>query len=63
VYRRGAGTLVALNLADHVTSVDDVQGSVAVGSDRARDGEGIGGRLKLGPWEAVIVTLNRSAAS
>ena len=32
-------------------------GRVAIGTDRARDGEAVGGALALGPWEGVVVAL------
>ena len=50
VYRRGEGTVVALNLSDSPVSVD-VTGPVLVGTDRSR--ESFDGRLE--PWEGVVV--------
>jgi alpha-glucosidase len=50
VYRRGEGTVVALNLSDSPVSVD-LTGPVLVGTDRSRasfDG-------RLAPWEGVVV--------
>jgi hypothetical protein len=35
--------------------VDGVSGRVAIGTDRARDGEAVSGALALGPWEGVVV--------
>jgi alpha-glucosidase len=50
VYRRGEGTVVALNLSDSPVSVG-VTGPVLVGTDRSR--EAFDGRLE--PWEGVVV--------
>ena len=49
-WRRGSGTVVALNLSDAPVSVD-VRGTVLVGTDRERDS--FDGRL--GPWEGVVL--------
>jgi len=54
-WRRGARTTVVCNMGDDPVTVPDVSGAVVIGTDRARDGEEIGGTLALGPWEAVIV--------
>jgi alpha-glucosidase len=58
-YRRGEATAVALNLADAPAEVDVGTGAVVLAADRARDGERVAGTLRLGPWEAVIVALER----
>ena len=50
VYRRGEGTVVALNLSDSPVNVE-VEGPILVGTDRDRasfDG-------RLAPWEGVVV--------
>ncbi len=54
-WRRGTGTLVALNLSDRSVEVGGVEGRVALGTDRARDGEPVAGALRLGPWEGAVV--------
>ena len=56
-WRRGDAALVAVNFAETATALDDVDGTVRVSTDRTRDGEPVGGRLVLGPFEAVIVAL------
>ena len=38
-WRRGDGVMVAVNLGDAPVSLDDVTGTVRIGTDRARDGE------------------------
>jgi alpha-glucosidase len=54
-WRRGESGVVAVNLADRPASVEGVSGKVVIGTDRARDGETVAGRLRLGPWEGVVL--------
>ena len=55
-YRRGH-TVVALNLADEPGRLDGVSGTIAISTDRHRDGEKIDGELEHAPWQgAVVVT-------
>jgi alpha-glucosidase len=54
-YARGDGYAVALNLAADPLAVAGLEGTVAVGTDRARDGERVEGPLRLAPGEAVLV--------
>jgi alpha-glucosidase len=56
-WRRGDEALVAVNFAETATALDGVDGTVRISTDRARDGELVGGSLVLGPLEAVIVDL------
>jgi len=56
VFRRGDGTYVALNLSDTQVTVEGLDGTVAIATDRARDGERIDGSATLGPWEGLVVT-------
>ncbi|MGP0031717.1 MAG: alpha-amylase family glycosyl hydrolase [Acidimicrobiales bacterium] len=51
---RGERVVVVLNMADRATAVDGIVGSVRICTDRRRDGEPVGGSLRLGPWEAVV---------
>ena len=55
-FRRGGGALVALNLGDERQVLDGVDGAIVLGSDRARDGETVRGRVELRPCEAVVVS-------
>jgi alpha-glucosidase len=55
-FRRGGGALVAVNLGDEPTHLDGVDGAVVLGTDRARDGEALNGRLELRPREAVVAS-------
>ncbi len=56
-WRRGDEVLVAVNLTAGAAQLDDVDGTVQLGTDRRRDGQRITGSLPLDPWEAVVVTL------
>jgi alpha-glucosidase len=55
-FRREGGALVALNLGDGPARIDGVDGAIVLGTRRERDGEPIGGRLELGPREAVVAS-------
>jgi alpha-glucosidase len=54
-WRRGSGTVVGLNLSDAVVTFEDVHGSVAIATDRSRDGERVDGALELAPWTGAVV--------
>ena len=58
-FRRGERALVALNLSDGPAEVEGVAGTVAVGTDRGRDGEEVAGTLGLGPWEGAVLLAAR----
>jgi alpha-glucosidase len=51
-YRRGDGTVVALNLSGEPAAVD-VQGTVLIATDRTREGEPFDGALA--PWSGVVL--------
>ena len=53
-YRRGDRAAVALNLSDAGVVVPGLTGRVEIATDRARDGEALGGSVALGPWEGVV---------
>jgi alpha-glucosidase len=53
-WSRGARVVVAVNLSDHEVVLGDVEGTVALSTDRRRDGEAITGSLRLGAWEAAV---------
>ena len=55
-YKRGGDVLVALNLGDEVATVNDVTGTIALCTNRERDGETARGALVLAPWEGAVVT-------
>jgi alpha-glucosidase len=56
VYRRGSQHLVALNCGDEA-AVIEASGTVAVCTNRSRDGEAVDGELRLAPREAGVVRL------
>jgi len=53
---RGERTVVAMNCSDRAVDVPDAgAGTIRISTNRARDGEAVGGSLHLEPWEAAIV--------
>jgi alpha-glucosidase len=54
-WRRGDGVVVALNLSDRPRVVRGITGYVRVDTELGREGEAVAGRLRLAPWEGVIV--------
>lgn len=58
-YGRGDRFAVAVNLSEEAVAVDVPAGHVAIATDRGRDGEAIGGAIDLGPWQGVVVELDR----
>jgi alpha-glucosidase len=57
VWRRGNGFAIALNLGEEDRFIDELTGSVALGTERSRDGESVTGRLLLAPGEGALVRL------
>ena len=55
-WRRGVGVVVALNLAEEPVEIAGISGSVALATNRERDGERADGRLRLAPAEGAVVT-------
>ena len=55
-YRRGDGFLVALNLGPAPASVP-ADGTIAIATQRERDGEAIAGSLLLAPGEGAVLRL------
>ena len=51
---RGERLVAAVNLAPESATLENVEGAVLIGTDRARDGERVTGTLTLAPWEGVI---------
>jgi alpha-glucosidase len=54
-WRRGDGVVVAINLEPNGIEIDGVEGSIALGTHRGREGEPVEGRLRLGPAEGVVI--------
>ncbi len=57
-WRRGKGTVVAVNLSDDTGSVEEVQGPVLLGTDKSRVGDSVSGLLRLSPWEGCVVATS-----
>jgi alpha-glucosidase len=53
-WQRGDSTLVACNFSDEPAAVPTT-GTIRIATTRTRDGERIGGTLRLDAWEAAIV--------
>ena len=56
-WRRGPATIVAVNLSDARVAVPVDPGTIAIGTDRSRDGEAVDGDLSLGPWEGAVLRV------
>lgn len=54
-WRRGAQTILAVNTSEGRAELAVGPAEVLVGTHRAREGEHIGDRLELEPWEGVIL--------
>jgi alpha-glucosidase len=54
-WRRGDRTVVAVNLGDEPVEVDDLAGTIALATDRSREGQRVGAGLALAPGEGAIV--------
>ena len=54
-WRRGEDATVVCNFAEEPTTFGDLAGTVAVATDRGRDGEVAGGTLTLGPRQGAVV--------
>ena len=53
-WRRGARTLVVLNMCDHDSTLEGLRGRIELCTDRGRDGEVFDDGLSLRGWEAVV---------
>ena len=56
-YRRGDGHVVVLNLSPAEATVEGIEGTVALATDSARDGETVPGALALAPSQGAVVRL------
>lgn len=57
-YRRGARTLVALNLGEAPATIEGVHGEIRIATRRARDAERVEGTLAVAPGEGAVVWLD-----
>jgi alpha-glucosidase len=56
-WRRGLSTIIAVNLSDGRVAVSVGPGTIAIGTNRSRDGETADGDLSLGPWEGAVLRV------
>ena len=56
-WRRGPSTIIAVNLSDRRVAVPVGPGTIAIGTDRSRDGETADGDLSLGPSEGAVLRV------
>jgi alpha-glucosidase len=61
-WRRGHGVVVAINFGTDSAEIDDVEGSIALATDRDREAEPVCGCLHLGPAEGAVVESAGGAA-
>jgi alpha-glucosidase len=54
-WRRGEGTLVAINLSGAPASLRLGPATILLGTERSRGGEAVDGSLSLGPWEGAVL--------
>jgi alpha-glucosidase len=57
VWRRGTDTVVAVNCSERAVEIAVGPGTILIGTVRDRDGREIDDRLRLDPWEAVVIGL------
>ena len=62
-WRRGERHAVVVNYSDADAALDDIDGRVRIGTDRARDGEAFAGTLRIGAWEGLVVEIRDRARS
>jgi alpha-glucosidase len=58
-WQRGEGTVVAVNLGSQPVQIAAIEGSIALSTNRERDGERVDGQLTLAPAEGSVVTSPR----
>ncbi len=61
MWRRGDGTIVAINMSDMPSDTNGIFGQVLIGTARRLDGRNLNGMLHLEPWEGAIVRLAHSS--
>jgi len=57
-WRRGDGTVVALNLSEGEATLDGIRGRVRIGTDRHREGSLLHGSLRMEGWEGLVVEMS-----
>jgi alpha-glucosidase len=56
-WRRGTGTVVAMNHSDVPATLSVGPAKVLIGTQRKRAGERVSGELRLDPWEALVLDV------
>jgi alpha-glucosidase len=59
-WRRGEGIVVAVNLSGADATIPTGRATIAIGTDRSRDGDAVKGDLSLGPWEGAVLRVARA---
>jgi alpha-glucosidase len=59
-WRRGEDVVVAVNLSGAGAAVPVDPATIAIGTDRSRDGERVERELSLGPWEGAVLRVARA---
>ena len=57
-WRRGEGTVVAVNHGDASATLPIGRGEILVSTERSRDGERVDGAVRFDPWEAVVIAAD-----
>jgi alpha-glucosidase len=55
VWRRGGRFVVAVNLSGDAGTISVGPATIAIGTDRGRDGDRVEADLSLGPWEGAVL--------
>jgi alpha-glucosidase len=62
-WRRGARFVAVLNLYDSHRSLEGVDGTIRIATDRCRDGERVRRVLDLKPWEGALIETRADLSS
>jgi alpha-glucosidase len=57
-WRRGKGSVVAVNNGDEPAEIRVGSGEILLGTDNGRAGERVDGEVRLDPWEAVVIAAD-----
>ena len=58
LWRRGDGFATAINLGSGTATLEGVTGTMAIASDRSRDGKLVDGQITLGPGHGALIRLS-----
>jgi alpha-glucosidase len=57
-WRRGKGSVVAVNNGDEPAEIRVGSGEILLGTDNGRAGERVDGEVRLDPWEAIVIAAD-----